>query len=129
MRERGSPTHVDCPACGVAAETGQASYWADTRELHCRLCLCTIVAPGVVAHRGHDVPPERIRALAGWDDPTTDAASSYRPASQRRWVLRLVPREDLGAALAPRQGVFAALAADPSVSSITIRVNRQGGAR
>ena len=128
MRERGVSTDVDCPACGVTAEMGRVSYWADTGELHCRSCLFTIAA-GVVGYRGHDVPPERVRALTVRDERATEEASSYRPTSQRRWVLRLVPREDAGAAREPRLATLAALAADPSVSSITIRVNRRGGAR
>ena len=129
MRERGSAIHVDCPACGVAAETGQASYWPASGEMTCRTCLFTIAAPGVIGCRGHDVPPEPIRALADWDDLVTDATESCRPASQRRWVLRLVPREEEAARRRPPLGPLEALARDPSLSSITIRLNRHGGAR
>ncbi len=88
------------------------------------MCLFTI-ASGVVAHRGHDVPPARIRALVGQDDLAADG-SSYRPASQRGWAVRLVPREDVTGAREPRLATLAELAADPIVSSITIRVNRRG---
>ncbi len=129
MRERGVVTYVDCPACGPAAETGEVRYWAGTEELHCRLCLFTIIAPGVVGHRGRAVNAESFRALTGWDGLPIDPGSSYRPPSERRLVLRLVPHQDAGLAPEPSRAALAALAADPTVSSITIRVNRRGGAR
>lgn len=129
MHERGTAIHVDCPACGVAAETGQASYQPDTDGLHCRSCLFTIVAPGVVSGRGHQMRPEWVQARAGRDGSATDLAAPYRPVSHRRWVLRLVPRELAHAVREPRLGTLEPLALDPSLSSITIRLNRRGGAR
>jgi hypothetical protein len=86
--------HVDCPACGAAAETGEAGFWPETGEMHCRRCLFTLLAPGVVGHRGTDVPPLELGRDAGRPEASAAPIVRYRPWNARRWVLRLVPADD-----------------------------------
>ena len=127
MERRGPGLPVDCPACGAPAESGLVTHWPAGGELHCRRCLLTLVAPGVIGHRVHDVPPEPVRMGLAWDAPDDAAPVSSRRPAERRWVLRLVPAGEDPGPSAVRPDPLAALGRDRSISSSTIRLNRRGG--
>ena len=127
MERQGPIVHVDCPACGAAAETMQAVLRLGSGEVTCRLCAFELAAPGVVIDRGHDVHRDDIGDGAWWWAPDPVPYARYRAPSERRWALRLVqvgtPDDEPG----PPLIALPSLAVDPSLASITIRLNRRPG--
>jgi hypothetical protein len=115
---------VDCPACGAAAETGDARITNGPDDRLDLACLCGLeIVAGAIVERGYDRDPRDITPT-WWPMPEALMVPNYRRPGELRYLLRLVPVRPAASdpiseakAAPPERGL-------PPITSVTIRFNR-----